>query len=99
MLERTTPGWAIECTEGCGLSRAGHYACALAGFVVALLSIAVWVTAVLLLLGVPELIASFAIVFGFFALWAGAWTATATVWNAWIARRVAAESGGRGVID
>ena len=99
MLERDTLGWAIECTDECSLSRTGHYACAVAGFVVALLSVAVGVTTVLLLLGAPELVASFTIVFGFFVLWAGTWTATAAVWNARIARRTVADSRRRRAIE
>jgi len=87
MLEKTTPGWAIECTDECGLSRIGHYACALVGFVAAVLFVLVATTTLLVVLGVSELIASFTIVFGFFALWAGAWITAAAVWNAWIARR------------
>lgn len=75
MLEKTTPGWVIERTDGGGLSRFGHYACVFVGFVVATLLVATGVRAVVVSLGVPELLASFVIVFGFFVLCAGAWLA------------------------
>jgi hypothetical protein len=84
----TTPSWAVECAEECGLSRTGRYACALGSFLVAIALASIGVTTVLLLLGVPELLASFAVVFGFFVLWAGTWLTTEAVWNHWIARNV-----------
>jgi hypothetical protein len=92
MIERTTPGWAVECTDRCGLSRFGHYACAFAGFVAAVLVVSLGASTVLVALGIPESIASFTIVFGFFGLWAGTWLATEVLWHHWIARRVRSDA-------
>ena len=94
MLDKTTPGWAVEYTDGCGLSRFGHYACAFAGFLATTVAVLLGVTTFVVLLGVPELLASFAIVFGFFALWASAWLAIEAAWNSWIARRTTADAAG-----
>jgi hypothetical protein len=75
-------------TDDCGLSRFGFYACALAGFVAAAAIALLGVTTFVLFLGVPELLASFAVVFGFFSLWAGTWLATDTIWDRWIERYI-----------
>jgi hypothetical protein len=87
MVRETTPGWAVECAEGCGLSRTGHYTCALGSFLVAVALASIGVRAVFLLPSVPELLASFAIVFGFFVLWAAVWIVIEAFWDRRIAYR------------
>ena len=88
MVRETTSSWAVECTDECGLSRTGHYACALGSFLVAIALASIGITTLFVLLSVPELLASFALVFGFFALWAGTWLTTEAVWNRWIAHNL-----------
>jgi hypothetical protein len=87
MVEKTTPDWAIECADECGLSRTGHYACALASFLVALVLAFVISTILAVAFAVPAVLAPLAVVLGFFTLWAGTWIASEVVWDRWISRR------------